>query len=247
MSFPFLKLSGFDVKNAGLPTIDSGDQEGFLNLELAAAEHYLLGGNSDSLVSLQGAELTPLASSHSFSSGYMTITGDLEGLTMETNESTDQTFCAVVRVSNLATNKNVILGTAQTGPSAGSMLHTQADGKFNYFGYRASGSTAIEITPPSPNDKWWFVAAIESSVGSVLNATLYVGGVSSTAVVAATAKAVSSNKMAIGNGYFPDATYDDDIDIAEAILFSDVLTIAELDAVYERSKARLAARGITVE
>ncbi|MGC5795900.1 hypothetical protein [Sphingomonas sp. NFX23] len=172
------------------------------------------------------------------------------GLITPVTESRDQTLCAVIKVnksSSGAGNPSPVFGTlfagsSPSGLSGGSGLFLQGTNATipGYVATTRPGSAIAASAPAGVADGGYaFVAMSEATAGDRL---VYWGGPAPTTYTAKQAKNMLATppKIAIGQGYYAGTGFG--LEIAELICIPRSTTASELDAVYARSKARMAAR-----
>lgn len=258
--FTILPIS---VDDATLPVIPAGDIEFFGEGELSAYAHWLLGGSQTSLadivndrtLSLQSASYPPTYSQNYITHSLTTGRGLLSGLT-EPATSGGYTLCRVQRIFAGVGTPCITSGTLGQTPNpvtGGSTWFFPEEGGgatrpvgLTYRGPFSSLDTGMDITLGD-----WFFVATSFSYANWNSAQIKVlkGQAGSAATFqagpSATAYTPSASPIALGNAYYPGSTAGN-IDTAEFLLFDSALTLAELSAIYERSKVRMARRGIAI-
>ena len=214
--------------------------------ESGAAGHWLFGSdypNYEDLVSAQ--QLTELipgavtlnAASLSISDG--TGSGDAKrGLETAIPQAPEQTVCLVVS----GTPGNRILGgNLSTGDGAGAFMFGTA--LQNNARGKPHNNVVIESTVPQTSP-FLFVA---QSISATQNWVLFRGDASASLVQTGAplaAAVATANPIGIGNTAYTSGSFVTGGDYAEAIVFNTHKTQAELEAIYQRTRTRLAARGI---
>lgn len=221
--------------------------------ESEALDHFVFGGDIESLTGLKGLlTLSPANAAPSFSdSSLATVAGGLNGLTSNLPEPDVYTQCAVIRYQLVDTDRKLVFGTVQggSGDGKGIMLNYQESWNFSVLARPNSAATGMPQGAVVGAREGWIFAAL--AVDSVANKwKVYVGGASQIVeVTPASAYQKSTRGLALGNAYYTAAapnTYTRSLSAAEMIVFEGYLSNAELADVYARSKARMAERGITV-
>jgi len=171
------------------------------------------------------------------------------GLITPATETADQTVCAVVRVNKSAPSSNagILFGTLFNGtlpggvsPGSGLFLQGATAGVPGYCATTRPGSAAAVSAPAGVADgAFAFVAMSEAAGGGRI---VYWGGPASTTYTATQAKTMlaAPPKIGLGQVYYNQTGYAQEI--AELIYIPRSTTVADLDAIYARSKARMAAR-----
>lgn len=176
--------------------------------------------------------------------GYLRIAGQANGLLSHVADSADITFCAVVRRPSGAA-RAVLGGTMDSGagPQEGWTPYTWDT---NDLHVRNKGGTEIvELDNNSPLGSFYFLAVSLSATG----AHVYFRGTQGAPIVAtgnAGRGKVRALTVALGDVHFNNTSFTGSFDCAEMILWQSHKTVAEIEAVFLRSRDRLAARGIAL-
>lgn len=153
-------------------------------------------------------------------------------------DSATQTLVAVYKKPIDVGGGVVVFGTANANtPSTGSMLwhsNTTADQFARSAGMDAGGAVNVG-SPGSPGDWLWAGVSYKPSTG---RATRLSGG---TTTSTAGTKTPGIVEIALANAWNTGFSNAVNLEVAEFIVFPTALTAAEMEAVYLRSKARLAA------
>ncbi|WP_312681075.1 LamG-like jellyroll fold domain-containing protein [Stenotrophomonas chelatiphaga] len=215
--------------------------------ESAAIAHWLLGGNTASLADLKTQRsLVPAGAMPSFESNVAVIPNGINGLKTGVADAAAYTLAVVFRLdSEVGGNGRVIGGPsgASTLDNKGVLISQPAANTVNITPRaHASGIalTAEQLAPALGNYVFLAVAVAAQSV------TTFVGGVGRATRTLPSAIGLSDRQIAVGNAYYTGGTYTAGMRLAEAIVFGETLTPAQVDALYQRSKQRAAERGITV-
>jgi len=240
----------------GAPTVPSANIRPIYpdRPEADAVEHWLLGNNDASLIGLKGASsLSPAGEAPSYGAGYISIsTGTTRGLLTSIPDGDELTVCAVVKLDATPSGLNrIIAGTSQagTGDGAGFALYNTASGGASALIRPNSSEVLFGSTAMDPADGAWGFHALAIKGTGVDRARVgMVGGIGTASAALATAYSPSTRNVALGNAYYVDGsdTFRAGMDVAEFIVFDRALTASELALVYQRSKGRMAARGIEV-
>lgn len=233
------------VNDPTLPVLQMADVNAFDGLEFSAFDHWIFDeGSAAGLTGKRNAlALTPLGTSPTYSSNYITMsTATGKGLASTLiDDGRNWTGCAVVRTASSGTQ--LLFGTMGSS-TGGSPFFSGADPNhklFNTFRGMLSSDDTGQVAPTG--SYWYFVACSLDADGKSVK-TL-VGGGAGDVSTSATSYVSSGNAIALGNGYYTTGSAAN-MDFAEFILFDRALNAADLTAIYNRSKARLAERGITV-
>ncbi|MGX1096502.1 hypothetical protein [Amorphus sp. MBR-141] len=220
--------------------------------EVGAYGHWMFqAGDSGGLTSIIGNRALVAQSTPTYAADYVSLDFRYEGDALisdfEDNDTTvEVTMAAVVRAS-INTGNSVVFGSYEDGTPGGFRL--------------ALGSGAVTcssqgdfgfVTPPGlsfPTATWFFVAASKGIArDGAKSLSIYLGGVGSYINFDRDTytPAGASRYFSFGNAYSGAGTGSGVLDVAEAILFDRFMGIAEINALYARSKKRMAAAGITV-
>ncbi|MEP5760247.1 MAG: fibronectin type III domain-containing protein [Litoreibacter sp.] len=216
------------------------------DIESDALGHWLLGDdNSSDQDLLSGQALTPNGAAPMRMPGYLTITGAGNGLLTAISDAPDITFCAVIRRPSGA-GPAIIGGTMPSGSSPvegwspfmsePEMLRMRNKG----------GTESVTLDDAAPVDQFYFLAMSLSASGAHV---YFRGGNLGNVVDSGNAGrgTVRNVNVALGDVYFNNSSWDGDVDCAELIVWHSAKTESELNDIFLRSKARLAARGIAVQ
>lgn len=237
------------------PVIPESELDYFTDYEPGAYAHWVFNkGGVAGLADLKsGKVLTQQSAAPAYSANYLTLSGAVgNGLLTDLLEpaGTKRTMMVVVREPNPAvTQAKPPFGTMDTtaGGGTGGIPFVTGSGAArklytSYLGVTSSSDT-LQATPSS----LWLsiVVAIDFSGGTKRVRTLVGGGAGHEATSAGTFSA-SSRALALGNGYYT-IGHNSPLDYAEFIVFEGrAMSLADMQAVYLRRKARLAAGGIAV-
>lgn len=204
-----------------------------------AVGHWLLGADNTGHSGLVGGALTPVGSTVSLSSGYVTTPPALlSGLRSALPETPALTIACVARVTDgciLMNDYGSAPGVQLVRVSSGFLL-ANATGSGNEI--LSSGADGGGV--------WKFIAATVGAGGTL---GLYVRGAGPATVDTRSGArgGLSSNPIGIGPVFHGgNSGYANSFDIAEFIVFDTARTTAELDALYAASVERMGARGITL-
>lgn len=228
---PFLRLP-YAVPSSIGSAIDPSKVTPVLstNYELDAAGHWLLGGSSASLTDIKSGALLTFAGGATapvYSSNFVTLSGNAGGLKSPTADRLDRTVCVVFKYS---ASGSFLIGGSWSG-STGAVIYQGAASIL-------VAPSPVALTNPAAAGNWVFAAF---STATNLTRRAKIGG--GTVLNGSAAHTLHGN-VAIGDqssgGLVGAADY------AEFIVFNRAMTEAEMDAIYARSKVRMAARGLAV-
>ncbi|MDW3181220.1 fibronectin type III domain-containing protein [Roseobacter sp.] len=194
---------------------------------------------------ITGQALTANGAQPTRSSGYLSILGQGNGLLSHVADSADITFCAVVRRPQGA-SRAILGGVMDSGAGVEQAGWSPFTWDTNDLHVRNKGGTEIvELDNSSPLDAFYFLAVSLSATGEhvYFRGTLGTSIVSSGNAGRGTVRAVN---VALGDVHFDAGSFVGSFDCAEMIVWQSAKSVAELEAILQRSRDRLAARGITV-
>lgn len=223
---------------------------GGITAEAGAAGHWVFGSDFPGLTDLVSAqvmsELMPGASSLGGSS--VTISdGDgstpdaVRGLVSARAQQVEQTVCVVV--SSAASGDRIIAGNLSTTDGMGLFMF----GSDLFANGRGLPLNNTNFDPGTPTSAPFIFAAF--SVSATENWVLFRGDPTTPVVQSGAPLAAPSPTAAplgIGNTTYNSSSFSAGSEFAEFIVFDTHMTSSEIEGVYQRSKARLAGRGISV-
>lgn len=243
------------VADPSLPVIPAADIELLSPAESDAVDHWLLGVGDTSLVGIKsGRVLTPQGTSHTYNDSSVVVPAWGGALVSDIADDVNATICAVIKrpTQSLSTHGVIVFGSfSQVSWQNGSGLSIPNGASLLTVQYGAAPVQASVLWGAIAQGDYVFVAMSEqlAADSDPKQTLLYIGGGNKSTTPSSTARTASiARKVAFGNAAFDNASYKAvGLEIAEAIVFANPLTVAELDAVYARSKIRMAGRGITIE
>ncbi|WP_187431395.1 hypothetical protein ROLI_045290 (plasmid) [Roseobacter fucihabitans] len=213
--------------------------------ETGAVAHWLFGDDNTTNADLISARLAS-GPAHAQSTGYITSpAGIQQGLDTGIAEADIQTMCFVFQLAG--TTNSIIGGTLEapggdlsTGVSPFSVVPSKL-----WVNMRGGwGNTQVSGTTPLANGFAFVAVSKNVSTGAYV---LFVGDLAGSHVVAGSASQTTSPRsIGIGSLYFSNANFNGQISTAETIIFDSAKTQTEIEAIYQRSRTRLAARSVTV-
>ena len=218
--------------------------------EAGAIAHWFFGTDNAAMADMiGGAVLTPVRIPPTHSAGYLALGSDgagVNGLRTPFDDSAALTFVAVVRQVDAA-HQCVVGPTFGDDTGYGTFFNGSQGLKTN----GRAGSAFINATLDADTDlspgTWVFVAVSASSGGSPNNIAFAgdTAGGHKTLTTSASNTPIA-DKVALGSAYYTSGAFGDPMEVAELIVWNEHKTQSEIEAVYARSRVRLAARGITV-
>lgn len=246
----------FSAGNQSLPLIPSTDYKRLSDLEISAYDHWIFdkGGASNLSGSVNGKLLTAQSSSPSYSSNYLSILSDQgKGLLTDLGEVATQTdtICVVFRYAS-STGIIVPFGSLSTTPEAslgGGSPYLANAARDVLLQYRGTSASSTDTGKDLPSGSWHFLAVSRNLAAGGSIRTLVGGQVANEVTLTAQSAYIpagnGSRKIALGSAYY-NAVAGVNLDFAEAVIFNRQLSATEMAGVYDRAKARMSARGITV-
>lgn len=235
-----------------LPVIPDADITYLTGYEPDSYDHWVFdSGSANSLVGLNRQRpLTAQApGAIVYSDRYLTLSSAVGNGLMSGLEDVAQakyTMCAVVREpAPQGTGVKTIFGTYAAANNQ-TVLSVASPNRKAYVNYSGLPQAAME--PVVAAGTWYFVATsldFGPGTSSAHSLKSMVGGSSPVSLAGTGAHTPSGLKLTLGNGWYG-AGAAGTLQFAEFILYDRALSAAELQAVYVRSKGRMAASGITV-
>ncbi|MGT2433523.1 hypothetical protein ACU4HD_40805 [Cupriavidus basilensis] len=249
----FIQLP-FSVADASLPTIAPADIQLLSNPETDSLEHWLLGASDASLTGIKSGQLlTKQGSAQTYNAASIVLPGWGGALVSSIPDDLTSTVCAVIKrpVQSVSTDGVVAFGAfGSISSQKGSGLTIPNSTSMSTVQYDATPSASVVPWGSVAQGSYVFVAMAEQldAASSPKQTLLYIGGGNKTTTASTTSRAASvARNLAFGNAAFDNASYKTvPLELCEAIVFNRPLTTAELDAVYFRSRVRMAGRGITI-
>lgn len=249
---PIFTMLPFSVSNAALPVIPGADIERLYPYEADAYGHWLFGGSSASLTDqVNGRSLTVQSDGVSYpDAAYLSMSGAQgKGILTDIEETATiaDTIAIVVR-RTVSGPIGMIFGSlspsTDTPTSGFSPFFSPGDSIW----VRANGlNTSSNTGLTDAQDTWHFIATSRDFAVASHPSKVLVGGQAiyeRTDASGTFEPAPPPRKIAIGSAYYNASNLT--MDVAEFMYFDRAMSAAELTDLYARSKARQAARGVTV-
>ena len=237
----------FSVSNSALPQLAAADYELLVNYEPDAWGHWNFGTSSASLTDLtQGKALTLAGTTPTYNSNGVVIAGGLNsGLVSGLVDGDERTFCAVIKVPSLSSYTGALIAGILSDTQGFAGFITKASSLYSLLPI-ARGATGIaqNAATGTVQDEYVFIALSWSNATKTINK--FFGGRISASQTSTTSKTNSSSNLGFGNISYTNTSYHSPIEICEGILYDKALSLSEISAVYNRSKNRMAAKGITL-
>lgn len=238
-----------------LPIINAADIESLkdFKIETDAYAQYSFGASSASLTSLINNQSLTLVSSASntnvptYSQNYLSFNsgrGTYLATNLTDNSSlTGFTLSAVVRVPTQTLTTTGLYGLMGiwSASSYGAIAYCR-NGKINCA---ASAGQVHTETINQRFDKWMHITLSIDNVARTLTLTSVIDNVMTTNSYALTSRVYSDAVIGLGNMFVAGTTYML-ADCAELIVFNKSVTAAEITAVYQRTKKRMAIKNIVI-
>jgi len=238
----------FAVSNTALPQLAATDYELLVDYEPDSWGHWSFGTSSASLTDLtQGKALTLAGTAPTYNSTGVVVAGGLNtGLLSDLADGTERTLCAVIKIPDLSSYIGAaVAGNVGTSDGFGMFVH-KSSGQYGILPLVRGGTGITGDTFAGLNVGDYVFMAISYTQTGSNKLNKFFGGKLSSSITSATAKTASAVKMAFGNIAYSTSSYHAPLEISEGILYDRALSLAEIAAVYARSKTRMATRGITV-
>lgn len=229
----------------GTPEINAADLSLIYAPEAGAYGHWLFGPDADGKETLVGpGTLTNQSTAPTYSTAHASIASRRSLLTNISDSATRSlSMCAVFRIPAAGMSGiNPLLGNLISGVTAGRSIYTSTGSLI----FRVGGASNSPLGLTLSADKWYFLAFSHDPTVSTDSLRVVVGGSDGISQNYNSAGIVPGpNNFAIGDPAYNSAG-SKTVDYAEAIVFDETLTIAQMKAIYRRSAMRMSARGITI-
>lgn len=241
------------VPDATLPQIPLSDVEFFGEGEQNSYGHWILNSGPAAFTDIvNGRVLTPNGIAPAYYSNYINISSDSNDYAIKSDlyepaSTGGYTLCGVIRQKSAGLTA-ITWGTLGTGVDNKGGSTYWAGGNANKWlhTYRGAASS-IDSELSQPTDEWYFVAVSVSYINlTSWQAAMVLGGVGQSSVGPGTGTYTPNPDQPISIGNIEYSANSSSYDFAEFILFDSALSINEMQAIYLRSKARMASRGITI-
>lgn len=232
-----------------MPLIPEADVDYFVPYEPLAYEHWIFNkGDSSGLIGLKaGSLLTAQSDAPTYDVKHLTLSSYygkalLTGL--EETATIEDTIAVVFRPGVLSSSLKLPFGTL--GSAAGGSPFIGSNGQM-YATYRGINNS-LSYGAPLSADSWYFAAVSRNFSGASKAFKLLIGGtqVVETYTSNSYIPAPVGRKIALGNGYYSSSVSNNTYDFAEFIVFPKAMSATELQALYERRKAKMVTSGINV-
>ncbi|KAB7782180.1 hypothetical protein [Methylorubrum populi] len=244
---PFFRLP-FAIASATAPVLPANSVKSLFPTgpEFDADAHWLLGGSAASLVDVvSGRSLIPAGAAPTYGTNFVTTAdSNASGLLSPFDDAVEQTVCTVFQRPSVGGDA-VIFGSLTSSSAAGgngALMLTSGALQAQTRGYTAE-PVSVAQSAATAAGTWYFLAIAQTATERRI-----VRGALGTAIITAGTKTLATpmRKVALGNGGYGSSSFLKGLSAAEFINYSRGLTVDEMAAVYERSKLRMADRGITV-
>lgn len=255
----------FDASS--LRTFGSRYEDAYTNLnnpyptpESGATGHFIFGNSNQLFLDLTSNNSTLQiqnsgGSAYSYDLGDTTVAGPTaasvtRGLLSNIDDTSNFTMCMVFKYegASVGTILNGNLGVAGSTTAGHSWFVSPAnDLRFNERG--GVGAQTLRTSAQLTVGKYYFIA---SSLDSSDNYVLMIADSGETdgsheLTGTGSGRSTSTRKIGVGNAHYESASFSGNTVVSEMIFFDTAKTLTELRAIANRSRTRLAARGITVE
>lgn len=234
--------------NSILPSYNYADLADVPEWEFDSWEHWCFdtGASSGLTGRVNRRPLTLQGAAPAYSADHVTLGGQGNALLSDMDESHTWSICMVAKYPVTA---SVFAGTSDNATNKGSSLELRVGGSVGEVNADVEGMTPseyrnLDISPsPTPGSIWLFAAmALDFAPGPLRR--LYASG-QYDQFTGDTGTHTLNGKIAIGNKS-KTTSLGASIEIAEAILYNRVLSLAEMQTIHARSRLRAARRGIVI-
>lgn len=232
-------------------TVAQADIEYLTDYDPSSYEHWIFDkGGAGGLVGRKaGKVLVPQSDAPGYAAAYLSVSPAMgKGLLTDIVESAnaEDTICAVVQDSHAGAQLSWLWGNFATGSGGGGAAFNVASPDRSLHGFYSPVAVSANSGLKIDSTKFYFVAISRSFSGPTKRVRMYVGGLGSLDVTAATTYTSAARPTVIGNGYHSSTVATTAKNYAELAAYQRFMSTTDLQAVYLRAKARMAARGITV-
>ncbi|MEL7466320.1 MAG: sialate O-acetylesterase [Pseudomonadota bacterium] len=213
--------------------------------EDGAVGHWLLGADNPGHDGLIGGALTPVGAAPTLGSGVLsTVAGAGNGMESSIDAADEMTVCVVC---SAGVQGNAILA-GHLGFGDGVALYFATNGRDLYFWDRDGPNGGRLVIDNQPAGGMQFLAFSVASGDVAKPETAFAGSAGGAVISTATtgARSATPSKLGIGDTRFGTGSFPVPADFAEFIVFDSWKSASELEAIYQRSVARMADRGVTI-
>ncbi|MEQ4876399.1 hypothetical protein ABN151_12640 [Klebsiella oxytoca] len=237
------------AKKIPLSTISAAE-----NVESDALEHWIFGTGDAALTGRNGNHtLSPQNVTHAWSKNYVEIPAWGGALVSDVPDSLEYTRCAVVRydgVKGVSVFNNSDYALSIGGGRFVITSETKTGDAMKVVCVEKGLDTQGWYIPASAGD-WIFIALTErlSDTGASCTRSIFIGGQAPLDIREPDNKIrpLSTLPLAVGNAFSDNTNYKTNpLAVAETVVYDIALSPTELQALYERRKQAMAARGIRV-
>lgn len=245
MSLPCI-IATTVTNDTSRPTYDWTKIPGLREFEVDAGDHWLFDKNDSRNLAggLASTNLTPVGAAPTHGGNSITTADGMNGLRSVFPDSATMTVAGVFRRSAIATvgyGRKLISSTSEVPADGGSeILDLTSQVAMRS---RQAGSTTMTGSTLIADGSWTFVAMSCNNANDLQ--TFFIGGLAPQSAV--TDKTVAARTIGLGNIATNGSNYAYGCQAAELIVWPDkALTLADIQAVYARSKIRMSRRGHSV-
>ena len=210
--------------------------------EAGAIGHWLLGSDNATHTGLIGGNLTEVGAAPTLSSGFLTTAdGQAQGLESPFDATDEMTVCVVCETG--ITGGAVLAGNLGATNGCGLWMFSTPGSLFLRDRDGRNSNVTVESGQAAGN--MMFAAFSVSDTGVE---TGFRGDATASISVTNTAvnRTAHASKIGIGNTRYLSASFENGAQFAELIVFNGHKTVAELEEIYQRSRTRMADRGVAV-
>lgn len=220
--------------------------------EAGSYDHWLF--NNSLIGSANSKALTPQSANHTLHPSYVSLTTEIgNALLTDLAHGAAYTVCMVAKLKNGYTGTTItqLAGVVDGSTNGASMIgfdHTNGKGVGPYM---IGGGFGTTPRLQSNLDDWQFISCSFSG-GALAAVNTFVADTKNgiqTNQKNSTNALASTQLIGLGNAYFNQAngtTVKMQFDCAEFIIFTGTKTLAELEAIYNRSQLRMQFKGVAI-
>ena len=224
-----------DVKTA-TPTTNTAVEPG-------AVGHWLLGADNPGHDGLTGGALTPVGAAPTLGAGVITTAnGTFQGLESPLDAMDEMTVCVVCSYG--VGGGAVLAGNFAAGNGCGLWMFSTPGDFYLRDRDGLNGNRRLE-NDTAPGGMMFAAFSVSNGGGAEI---VFRGDQTGSLSIEtpAGARTAHASKLGIGNTRYSSGSFAQGADYAEFIVFDGHRTVAELEAIYQRSRARMADRGVAI-
>ncbi|WP_282129678.1 sialate O-acetylesterase [Roseobacter litoralis] len=214
--------------------------------EVDAVAHWIFGSDNTTNADLVSGQI-PTGPAHTQAAGYIrSPAGTAQGLSTGLQEAAIQTVVMVSRSPSGSSLWGGTLGDGSAGNEGVSAFFqtNQNNGVFVNMRGGPWGNARVKEFGGNATDFTFVAFSINRTTSEYV---LFVGNQAESGVISGSGSMpLSTRAISIGNGLLTSGAFANPTDTAEFMVFNRSFNAADLDSIYQRSRARITARGLTV-